>query len=271
MPTAFEVFRLAGNAAPRTGWAHLVIDGADYGLYALTEEIDDRFAARWFEDADAVIHDGSYVNEPGEPLALVDFTWDTLPMWDQEGGPVDNTVLADVTTALDAWEAGARQWADLDDVIDRATWLRHLAAEEWAGHVDGYVLMPNNEWLVTPDDGRTRVVAWDTDQAFLHDTDWFTGTRWTDPGGRLARLCRQDPACDAEWEATLDGVALRADTSDLAGLVDRLDALTRDAALADPRRECPADAVLPARDGVRAWLAGRTAELDAGEIGRAHV
>ncbi len=262
-PLAFEVFRQAGNPAPRVGYARLTIDGEDKGLYALTEEVDDRFAEAWWGDPDAVVHDGSYPNQPGEALQLADFRWDRLSWFDQEEGP-PNTVLEDVTTALDEWELGARTWADLDDVLDRGSWLGHFAAEQWVGHVDGYVLMPNNEWLVTPADGRTRVVAWDTDQAFLRDHEWFIGSRWTAPGGRIAQLCRWDPACDAEWEATLDALEARVAGPELSALVATVDGLTLHDLTNDPCRECAVESVVPSRDHVRAWLAGRTAELEAG-------
>lgn len=261
MPLAFEVFREAGNPAPRVGYARLTIDGEDKGLYALTEELDDAFVDAWWGDPDGVLIDGSYPNQPGEPLLLPDFEWDRLAWFDQEEGP-PTTILGDVTAALDAWEQGLAGWPDA--LLDRPSFLAHFAAEEWVGHVDGLVLMPNNWWLVAPAGQPAAPIAWDTDQAFLRDFEWFIGSRWAAPGGRLPRLCRADPGCDADWEATLTALEDQLAGSDLAARWERLDALTRDDLLRDPQRECPADAVVPSREAVRAWIAGRTDELRAG-------
>ncbi|MCB9688748.1 MAG: CotH kinase family protein [Alphaproteobacteria bacterium] len=262
MPLAFDVFALAGNAAPRSGYAHVVIDGEDKGLYYLTEEIDERFAEVWTGDPDAAVFDGSYANKPGEPLALADFDWETVDRFDQEEGPdLGGAQLDRIVEALDAWEAGTATVQDVAQVLDWDSWIGHLAAEEWVGHADGYVLMPNNEWIVIPADGRSRVVAWDTDQTFVEDWQWFIGTRWNDPGGRIARLCVADPTCAERKRQVMANLMDAVDAADLHGELDRLSALTLAATRADPRRECAVESVDVFRAAVGAWIDERSSAL----------
>src|SRR5207237_9303710 len=51
--TAYALFRTAGIPTPRCTHAHVVVNGADQGVYTLHEEVDHGFLARRFRDADA--------------------------------------------------------------------------------------------------------------------------------------------------------------------------------------------------------------------------
>ena len=46
---AYKVFRSAGVAAPRTGYAYLRVNGADYGVYLNIETLDTVMLPRWFD------------------------------------------------------------------------------------------------------------------------------------------------------------------------------------------------------------------------------
>lgn len=264
MPLAYEVFRGAGNPAPRTGFARVFLNGEDYGQYYLTEEIDEIFAERGYGVRDAVIYDGSYANAVGEPLLLVDLDATGVPLYDQESGPdVGRADLQAAADLLDLWEAGQADWTAVGAALDWPSWHRHFAAEEWAGHVDGYLIMPNNYWLVAPD-GRLRPVAWDVDQAFLEDEVWFSGARWETPAGRVGRLCRADPGCAAAWSAEVERLLAAVPGLDLPARLDRLEAITLAGTLADPKRECDEGSLFALRAEVRAWLEGRSETVAAG-------
>ena len=45
---AYEAFRAVGIPAPRTGYAYLRVNGADYGVYLNVETPDNVFLPRWF-------------------------------------------------------------------------------------------------------------------------------------------------------------------------------------------------------------------------------
>lgn len=258
MPLSYTVFRAAGNPAPRSGYARVLLNGEDYGQYYLTEEIDDVFADREWGARDAVIYDGSYANRVGEPLLLIDLEDPDLALFDQESGPdVGRADLQAAADLLDSWEVGEVPWTAVGAALDWPSWHRHFAAEEWTGHVDGYLIMPNNYWMVVPD-GRVRPVAWDVDQTCLEDDQWFSGARWETPAGRVGRLCRADPDCAAAWGAEAVRLADTIPSLGLPELLDRLDALSLDGTLNDPKRECDPGAVLDQRALVRAWIETRS-------------
>ena len=45
---AYEAFRAVGIPAPRTGYAFVRVNGADYGVYLNVETLDDVSLPRWF-------------------------------------------------------------------------------------------------------------------------------------------------------------------------------------------------------------------------------
>ena len=56
---AYEAFRAAGVAAPRTGYAYVQVDGEDYGLYLNVETLDQVSLRRWF-DSTKHLYEGDY-------------------------------------------------------------------------------------------------------------------------------------------------------------------------------------------------------------------
>lgn len=56
---AYEAFRAASIAAPRTGYAYVRVNGEDYGLYLNVETLDDVALPRWFE-ATGHLYEGAY-------------------------------------------------------------------------------------------------------------------------------------------------------------------------------------------------------------------
>jgi hypothetical protein len=263
-PMGYAIFAAAGRPAPRETWTRLLINGEDRGQYYLLEDLDDRFLARWFDDPTGTLYDGSYVEENGNALSLTDFSADRVHRFDQESGPdLGGADLVAVQLALDAWAAGTLTVADVGLYVDWPAWHRHLAIEEWVGHTDGYLLMPNNYWVTfDPLTGLASPLPWDTDQVFLHDWQWFT-TTWHDPDGRLAALCFADADCTATHTQAVADVIAELDAVDWTPVLDRMEALSLAGTLDDPLRECGESTLYDQRASVRAWLEVRSDEVRA--------
>lgn len=74
---AYRIFGAVGVPAPRVGYAHVTLDGSDYGTYLLVETLDERdFLARNFPSTFATY----------EPLAGQDITPENVPKFDVDKG-----------------------------------------------------------------------------------------------------------------------------------------------------------------------------------------
>jgi hypothetical protein len=74
---AYRLYRDAGVPAPRTGWAQLVVDGANLGLYLNLEAIDRGPLKRVFGDDDGTLYEGEFG---------CDLYPEDAPRFEQDGG-----------------------------------------------------------------------------------------------------------------------------------------------------------------------------------------
>jgi hypothetical protein len=260
---AYRVFPAIGVAAPRAAYARVWVNGDDYGLYLLLETPDDRFLKRAWDEPDGNLYDGKYVWYPDGSYTLLDFAEGHDHLYQlEEGEDVGHADISSVSAALAAGWGSPTFLATTGAVLEWPQVLREWTGEQFVGSNDGYALNKNNYRVYfNPAHGRAELVPWDFDYSFLQDSDW--GRSWASPYGNLAYACRLDPACTAAWQGIVAEALPAIEALDLPGLAAQVDALTWDATLADPRRECPAEAIRPSRDHVNAWVVDRLAYMRA--------
>ena len=227
---AYEAFRAMGVAAPRTGFAYVRVDGADYGLYLNVEEMDDISLPRWF-DSTQHLYEGEYGADvvPGE---LDQFEVD-------EGSESDLSDLEALIEASrhDLWSGPGLDWSDgVSQIVDLEQMTRMWAVEKYIGHWDGYAgnpgpLHPNNYYLHSDDAGRFSMLPWGTDQTWVFRIGFQGDT------GHLFHGCMLDAGCarmyrDAVYEArdVIAGLGLDSRAESTADLLFEWQQL-------DPRRE----------------------------------
>ncbi len=260
-PLAYALMAEAGVPAPRTGFAQVTVNGEDYGLYVLIETPDDRFLKRTQERPDGNLYDGKYLWDGCCSLQLLDVGRgldEYFPL--EEGVDIGHSDIERLsTTLLTNW--GWERWdVELAETLDWDLVLKEFAVEQWVGQNDGYVLNTNNYRLYfDPGTGKASIVPWDFDYSFLYDSEW--GMDWWSPRGTLAYGCRVDDSCSEAWTEAMVEVLAGAESADLVGLFDDMQALIAEAAEADPRKETSWSGVQDEQAEVRAWLERRSDEL----------
>lgn len=254
-PLAYSVFRSLGVPAGRTSFAHVTVNGDDYGLYVVIEVPDGQFVKAHWDADDGNLYDGKYLYDwKTQNYTMVEFT-DSLDGGFQleEGTDVGRADIHAITKGMDHGGTFAEM---LGDLVDETALHPYFVAEQWVGHVDGYALNDNNYRVYfDPADGKAEFVPWDFDYAFIEDYEW--GYNWHSPKGRVAGACWNDADCVAAHAAVAEAAATTIDTDSLTTQLTAWQALTQDLAHDDPRRECSWGAVLSEQDDLYAWVDGR--------------
>lgn len=257
---AYKAFREAGLPASRTGWAHLTVNGMDYGLYAIIEKEDGRYLKQWFEDTT-----GSVYESVGCDLNGASHCWELDR--DGEGDtPADLAELQDAASVNNDW------FDSIQTVLDWPVVSRSLALEIAIAHWDGYSGNLNNIRLYhEPTLDRWYYTPWSTDLSFgstpWHGTSPYCGQMMTSPNdyaaGIMITKCRADSECrDALDDAFLE-MADHLEAIDLMGEIDRVAPILRDYALSDPKNGFWEELVEDEIDCLRSWIAARPDELRA--------
>ncbi len=221
---AYQFFEMLGVPAPRHGFAHLTINGDDYGLYGLVETLDEHFLARAFpDDRDGNLYDTTFVSSDLTTAALGTFVL-------EEGDPATATTdLASLVTALDT--------GNILDVIqtrfEPESTLTFLAMDLAGPNYDGYTRNINNFLLyhAMPSD-RWSFVPWGQDRAL-----YGGGPVYAQMKGRIALACVADAACQAELSRHVFEVLDVWEQQDLLGWTEETASRIAAACEADPRRE----------------------------------
>jgi hypothetical protein len=259
----YRVYDALGVKSLRSSYARVTVDGADYGLYVVLETPNDRWLDRVYDAPDGNLYDGKYVWYGGYNYTLLDFGAgvDTLFQL-EEGEDVAHADIAAVSAALVAHQGTPGFYAAMGEVVDWDAFHRLTAVDQLIGHNDGYSMNTNNYRVYfDPEDGKADLLPWDLDYTFLYDYQW--GLSWGAANGNLTYACFADPTCAAAQRAVVAELLTTFESTDWVGLLDHVDGLTYAHTQDDPRRECLATDVQPNRDYVRAWLAGKPAELRA--------
>ncbi len=258
---AFELYRARGLVAPRMAYAWVTVNGEAYGLYALVETLDDAFLDTHFAEPGGNLYEPQYIVYPDYTYTLVDFDASTQHMFVLEEG--QDVGLADVyavTEALDLHAWTEQYLTEVGQFVDFEQLQTLFSVEQWIGQNDGYALNINNYFVYfDPGDGRARILPWDLDYSFLHASDWYFD--WRDPNGRLAETCWADAACLGGYLSQLETTCQTADDMGLEPMLLDIIALTDPYVASDTRSECSASQVTSYRNGLWAWIAGRSNEV----------
>jgi len=254
---AYRAFRAAGIAAPRTGYAYVRVNDADYGLYLNVETLDEVSLPRWFESTQHL-----YEGEHG-----VDTSVGNANAYEvDEGSESDRT---DLEALIAAVNDDSGDWSDgIAGVADLGELTRMWAVEKYIGHWDGYAggpyqspNHPSNYYLHSDAAGIFQMLPWGTDQT------WGERLPFDARGGLMFDGCLDDASCAAMYrEAVIDVRSL------VSGL--DLDALatTTAATLApwqeiDPRKEYSLAGIDAGVSATREFLQVRPGDVDAWLLG----
>jgi len=127
---SYELYRLNGLQAPRSAWVNVTVNGKDYGLFSMVEDVDGRFVQdRWPSDGDGNLYKEAWPEstQPGYYINALE-TNTKAP---------DNRAILDFaqefTAAADAASGAAvlGKWTDLD------YWYRYMAVDDAIFNCDG--------------------------------------------------------------------------------------------------------------------------------------
>jgi hypothetical protein len=157
---AYAVFSAAGVAAPRCSFAHVVVNGADLGIYLNVEAVKKPFLARHFGDDSGNLYEGS---------GTTDFRADMLVNFEKKTN--EDQPLSEQINRLTEVLARADDdiLAEIETLVDMDQFMRFWASEVLIAHWDGYSGDLNNFYLyVHPTSGKLIFIPWGTDAAFEH-------------------------------------------------------------------------------------------------------
>jgi hypothetical protein len=204
------------------------VNGAPYGLYGVTESLDEQFLRHAFGSDAGNLYQGGYGAD------LKDAVADTFEV-EEEGDSVPAYVdLHALAAAIDT-STDTSYDAVLDANFDHDALLRTLAVEIVIGNSDGYVSWANNFQLYDDvDGGDWWLLSLGPDQAFTMNDPIHDG--WD---GILATRCLLAPRCAAALDGEIRHVADAMERHDLLGFVQATRATIQDACNADTRKELP--------------------------------
>jgi hypothetical protein len=163
---SYALFNAMGVPASKTGWAKVLVNGANKGLYVNIEQPDQVFMSKRFRDITQHVYEGVATkdlklgNDDGAEQTgsfLVDYGWKVTP---------NKNDLKSIIDAVN--EADPAKWYEnLNTFFDRTTLLKTLAVENFVGHWDGYSGPDiNNYYLRTSTGNKFSLIPWGTDQTF---------------------------------------------------------------------------------------------------------
>ncbi|MFT5679609.1 MAG: hypothetical protein ACI8RZ_000513 [Myxococcota bacterium] len=220
---AYSLYRAAGIPAPRVGYVRLTINGEDWGLYALIENVDDTFLDRWYADGSGVLYEGAYGTD------LVEGELEDLEVDEGDAGDrADLSAIAEILTST----PDADSIAALEARVDLDGLLTNMAIEAAILHWDGYTTANNYRLYHDPRTDRIQLLPWGTDQTFI-SSDYAPYTGY----GLMYTFCLQDADCRTRYG---DALLEAADLMDSLPLLDEqaaVRAMLADDIASDPRAE----------------------------------
>jgi spore coat protein CotH len=248
----YPLYRALGVPAPRAATVRLHVNGEPWGLYTHVETIDRRFLARWFEDKDGALYEGTYWCDllPGNvPAAGGDAAGSCFSRKLDgdacEPGKGSSQVdayapLRELTQRLQRLPRGGF-YPEVQAFFDYDRFLTTWALESVISHWDGYPFSARNNYRVyqDPSTGRWTLLSTGIDQTFGHPG----GTRpdrnpapW-EVSGVLAARCLEEADCMAVFVARLEQVNALFEGAGLESRVNGLQQQLAPGVSADPRKE----------------------------------
>jgi hypothetical protein len=239
-------------AAPRTGYAFVRVNGADYGVYVNVETYDDVSLPRWFASTQH-LYEGEYG---------ADVTRDRrAELQVHEGSKTDQGDLDALIAALD--DAGPSDWfTRVSAKADLSQMVRMWAVEKYVGAWDGYAAeiagprFPNNYYIHDDASGRFTMLPWGADQT------WNGRIAFDGGAGRLFLGCVAAPRCFGEFRNAVSTVRTTAMTLGLDERASRIAAALAPYQARDPRRPYSPEQIAATVKTTRAFVAARPAEAE---------
>ena len=168
---SYEVFRDAGVVAPRAVHALLQLNGEPLGLFALVEDIDDRFIADRFRDRGrGVLYKEVWPNNLDALWVFQENLEDAIAR-----GPLNAAAMQAFSAAIDAAETPEQRYdALVDHLQDPDALFRYLAVDRltdnWDGIVAWYCLPEcgnhNYFWYQDALSDRFTLIPWDLENSW---------------------------------------------------------------------------------------------------------
>jgi len=151
---SYGALREYGVAAPRTGWAEIVVNGASLGVYTVVEQVGPKLLSRYYEDGKADLY------KPEPPGGYLNYSGDTFEDYAGVEYEADNDTdhAAFLRMVRVVNEAPVAEW---DTAIDVESVLAYLAGNVALGNWDTYVAMGHNYYLFEATPGRMAMLPWD--------------------------------------------------------------------------------------------------------------
>jgi hypothetical protein len=246
---SYRVFRAAGIAAPRTGYASVSVNGAEYGLYLNVETPDLVMLRNWYASTQH-LYEGEYGADavPGGGEAFQVDEGDENDRGDLEA------LIADASGPSEGFAAAVAPRLDL------AQATRMWAVEKYVGHWDGYAGgvtdpdHPNNYFLHSDASGRFTFMPWGT------DLTWEGRIPFDEHGGALFRFCQWSDECRAMYREAVAEISALVQTLDMDAMAVSLSGALRPWQELDPRREYSLQQIDAAVATVRQFIAQRPAD-----------
>ena len=153
---AYSFFQKSGVPTPRTGLAHLTVNGEDLGVYTHVETINKTFTKRQFGRADGDLYEG----------LAGDFTENEFKYIVHKSGKDDNR--RELTKFFGMIrKPGPLSLSSLEEYMDLDAFIRFWAAEVLIGNEDGYPGNRNNYYLYRDrKSAKFHFIPWGADTSF---------------------------------------------------------------------------------------------------------
>ena len=251
----YRYFAALGLPAPRAGYAHVTLNGKNYGLYSNIESYGKALIKRTFSDAsDGALFEGTIG---------ADFTAALLDKFDLKFGDESAKArLAQIAAAVAA--PGDRLFFE-DALVDTSRFVTLMAAETLLGHFDGYRVTLNNYYVYCapskpctfmPSGIDNTFGAYDTGRALDRDIYVYNGV------GVLFQKCIASERCLAQYTEAMSKAVATFRSAGLEAILDKATALTQSVVNADTKKPYSADRVRAAREEARAFVKQRPVDIE---------
>ncbi len=250
---SYRVYGLVGLPAARHGYACVVVNGADYGLYGVLETMDQQFLDRAFAEPDGNLYEATFGADVS-PSSIVDLEEEVInDVTDRSDLAALAAAFQDVTPDNTLEHLGAH--FDLEELLDG--W----AVELMIGNHDGYAVMRNNYLLYhQPGAGRWSFLPWGMDESFSETSDNDLSSYLANEGnfgGLLFRYCLASPDCFGSLEEHLLDIAALFEDEDMGGYADGLVDRVRDVSRGDDMSPATSFQTRRAQKQKTAWIEDR--------------
>ncbi len=198
---SYSLFAAANVPAPRCNFAHVRLNGDDFGVYANVEPIKKPFLARVFGDDDGNLYEGTAADiRAGDFMIRVEKkTNETEDDW------------SDIHQLRDAIEAPDLTFlSDLEAILNLDAFISFWAAEALIGHWDGFSGNRNNYYLYhNPADRKFYFIPWGADATFTVARGGFSSSEQGDPttvmaAAKLTRRLWNDPDIRTRYQERMN-------------------------------------------------------------------